>query len=102
MTLDEQTATVATESPSSQGRRASRLGIIDSDMHPTVRTIGEIKPFLTERWWRYLQSYGPRPKHGFAEGDPYPKAAPRAARNCGHSLNKHSATWDPNCPRMIG
>ncbi|NJO39013.1 MAG: amidohydrolase [Rhizobiales bacterium] len=82
MTLDEQTTTVATEAPAGRGRRASRprLGIIDSDMHPTVRTIGEIKPYLTERWWRYLQSYGPRPKHGFAQGDPYPKAAPRAAR----------------------
>ena len=43
--------------------------------------------FLSERWWRYLQSYGPRPKHGFAEGDPYPKAAPRAARR---------DAWAPN------
>jgi len=59
---------------------AERLAIIDSDVHPTVRTIGEIKPFLAERWWRYMQSYGARPRHPFAEGDPYPKAAPRAAR----------------------
>ncbi len=80
MTLDEQTTAIETGTPSSQGQRASCLAIIDSDIHPTVRTISEIKPFLSERWWRYLQSYGPRPKHGFAEGDPYPKAAPRAAR----------------------
>ena len=87
MTLDEQATTITAETPSSNGRRASRLGIIDSDMHPTVRTIGEIKPFLSARWWRYLQSYGQRPKHGFAEGDPYPKAAPRAARR---------DAWAPN------
>ena len=89
MTLEEQTTTIATETEAIQGKRVShpRLGFIDSDMHPTVRTIGEIKPFLTERWWRYLQSYGPRPKHGFAEGDPYPKAAPRAARR---------DAWGPN------
>ena len=88
MTLEEATvAPIETETPSDASRRASRLAIIDSDIHPTVRTIGEIKPFLTERWWRYLQSYGPRPKHGFAQGDPYPKAAPRAARR---------DAWAPN------
>ena len=80
MTLDEETTTVSTTTPSSRGRSTSRLGIIDSDVHTTVRTIGELKPFLSDRWWRYLQRYGARPKHGFAEGDPYPKAAPRAAR----------------------
>ncbi|MEM7023007.1 MAG: amidohydrolase family protein [Pseudomonadota bacterium] len=57
-----------------------RLSIIDSDVHPTVVTIGEMRPYLSKRWWSYLNSYGPRPKHGFAQGDPYPKAAPRAAR----------------------
>lgn len=47
MTLDEQTTAIATETPSSMGRRASRLKIIDSDMHPTVRLISEIKPFFS-------------------------------------------------------
>jgi predicted TIM-barrel fold metal-dependent hydrolase len=57
-----------------------RLRIIDSDVHPTVAALSEFRPHLSERWWRYLQTYGPRPKHGFAQADPYPKAAPRAAR----------------------
>jgi predicted TIM-barrel fold metal-dependent hydrolase len=60
--------------------RGLRLPIIDSDVHPTVATLGEFRPYLSERWWRYWQTYGARPKHPFAEGDPYPKAAPRAAR----------------------
>ena len=60
--------------------RGSRLPIIDSDGHPTVATVSEFRPYLSERWWRYWQSYGARPKHGFAQGDPFPKAAPRAAR----------------------
>jgi predicted TIM-barrel fold metal-dependent hydrolase len=60
--------------------RGQRLPIIDSDVHPTVSAVSEIRPYLGERWWRYFQSYGARPKHGFAPGDPYPKAAPRAAR----------------------
>ena len=64
MTLDEQKTTFATETPVSQSKRASRsrLKIIDSDVHTTVRMIGELKPFLSERWWRYLQHYGARPK----------------------------------------
>jgi uncharacterized protein len=57
-----------------------RLPIIDSDVHPTVASVSEMRPYLSERWLRYWQTYGPRPKHPFAQGDPYPKAAPRAAR----------------------
>jgi predicted TIM-barrel fold metal-dependent hydrolase len=79
MTLDE-IAIQPTETVDKPAAGRAKLKIIDSDLHPTVRTIGELKPHLSERWWRYLQSYGMRPKHGFAEGDPYPKAAPRAAR----------------------
>ncbi|MEL6962952.1 MAG: amidohydrolase family protein [Pseudomonadota bacterium] len=80
MTMDGLTATITGEASDGLRRQRAPLSVIDSDMHPTVRTVGEIKPFLPARWWRYLQSYGQRPKHGFAEGDPYPKAAPRAAR----------------------
>ncbi len=82
MTLDTITSPTTDEvvSETPRAKAPQRLSIIDSDVHPTVRTIGEIKPFLSDYWWRYLQSYGQRPRHGFAEGDPYPKAAPRAAR----------------------
>ena len=45
-----------------------------------MTSVSELRPHLSERWWRYWQTYGPRPKHPFGQGDPYPKAAPRAAR----------------------
>jgi predicted TIM-barrel fold metal-dependent hydrolase len=60
--------------------RESRSGIIDCDVHPTARSLDDLKPYLSTRWWRHLQTFGLRPRHGFAQADPYPKAAPRAAR----------------------
>ncbi len=63
-----------------QPGRDVRLPIIDSDVHPTVASISEMRPYLSERWWRYWRTYGARPKHGFAEGHPFAKAAPAAAR----------------------
>jgi predicted TIM-barrel fold metal-dependent hydrolase len=60
--------------------RASRTGIVDCDVHPTVKALAELRPYLSDRWWRHLETYGLRPRHGFAEMDPYPKAAPRACR----------------------
>jgi hypothetical protein len=60
--------------------RASRTGIVDCDVHPTVKSFAELRPYLADRWWRHLNTYGLRPRHGFAQMDPYPKAAPRACR----------------------
>jgi predicted TIM-barrel fold metal-dependent hydrolase len=82
MTLETLADTeVATQERGDERRgRSQRLAIIDSDVHPTVASMSEMRPFLSDRWWRYFQTYGPRPKHGFAQGEPYPKAAPRAAR----------------------
>ncbi|MEZ5837594.1 MAG: amidohydrolase family protein [Geminicoccaceae bacterium] len=80
MLEDIATPSAPAVAPLPETARGKRPAIIDSDVHPTVKSISEIKPFLADRWWRYLQSYGARPRHPFAEGDPYPKAAPRAAR----------------------
>lgn len=58
----------------------ARVGVVDCDVHPTVRSLEDLHPFLSARWRRHLADYGLRSRHGFAQGDPYPKAAPRAAR----------------------
>src|SRR5689334_13578200 len=57
-----------------------RIGVIDCDCHPTVKTIADLKPYLAKRWWERIETYGLRPRHAFVNGDPYPKAQPRAAR----------------------
>ena len=53
--------------------------IIDCDIHPKA-SMEALKPYLTKRWWDYIQTYGTRPRHGFAKGYPYPKGTPQAAR----------------------
>jgi len=62
------------------GEGAARLGFADCDIHPKVRRLEDLRPYLSERWWRHYLTYGPRVRHGFAKGTPYPKAAPLACR----------------------
>jgi hypothetical protein len=64
-----------------QPLRAARVktSIVDCDLHPTAH-YGDLKPFLSKRWWDYLQTYGERRRHGFAKTYPYPKGSPRACR----------------------
>jgi hypothetical protein len=57
----------------------SKLSIIDCDFHPRI-TQEQLKPFLTNQWWGYLQTYGNRQRHGQAKGYNYPKIAPQASR----------------------
>jgi predicted TIM-barrel fold metal-dependent hydrolase len=61
--------------------RAQRVKptIIDCDIHPKA-PMAELKPFLAQRWRDYLATYGVRSRHGFAQGYPYPKGTPQAAR----------------------
>ncbi len=67
--------------------KAAAVGIIDCDVHPTVRRSENLKPYLSRRWWDHYQAYGLRPKHGVVGAEPYPKAQPRAARR---------DAWAPN------
>jgi predicted TIM-barrel fold metal-dependent hydrolase len=54
--------------------------MVDGDIHPKNRSLEELRPFLSNRWWDYLLTYGNRPRHGNAAGFPYPKATPGAYR----------------------
>ncbi len=53
--------------------------VIDCDIHPTA-TLSDLRPYLSNRWWDTLQTYGERRRHGFARSYPYPKVTPRACR----------------------
>jgi predicted TIM-barrel fold metal-dependent hydrolase len=77
-TVLERPVTKPSREPARGG--AIRTGIVDCDVHPTVKAPSDLRPYLSDRWWRHLSTYGPRPRHGFNQMDPYPKAAPRAAR----------------------
>jgi predicted TIM-barrel fold metal-dependent hydrolase len=56
-----------------------RLKIIDGDVHPALRSMSDLKPYMTAHWWDHLQTYGTRRRHGMGL-EPYPKSAPRACR----------------------
>lgn len=53
--------------------------VIDCDLHPNC-SYEDLRPYMSNRWWDYLQTYGERRKHGFAKTYPYPKVTPRACR----------------------
>src|SRR4051794_25252857 len=60
-------------------RSKHRPGLVDVDIHPKS-SVADLRPYLSNHWWNYLQTYGPRQRHGFAKGFPYPKSQPQAAR----------------------
>jgi len=62
-----------------QRTQNTRLDIVDCDFHPKL-TIEQMRPFLSNQWWSYLQTYGARSRHGYAKGYAYPKMTPQAAR----------------------
>ena len=60
----------------SQGKK---LGLVDVDIHPKS-SIEDLRPWLSNHWWHYLQTYGSRHRHGYVRGFPFPKGQPQAAR----------------------
>ena len=100
--LDTDHGSDTAERPSSTAPRKARAGIIDCDVHPTVRTAQDLQPYLSSRWWEHFQTYGLRPKHGMALADPYPKAQPRAARRKpGRPTATSRAAISPTCRSTI-
>src|SRR5437764_8715758 len=57
----------------------TRATIIDVDIHPKSG-IEDLRPYLSQRWWDHLKTYGNRQRHGFLTGYPYPKSQPQASR----------------------
>jgi predicted TIM-barrel fold metal-dependent hydrolase len=57
----------------------TKVEIVDCDIHPKT-SIEDLRPFMTQRWWNHLQTYGSRSRHGYVKGFPYPKALPLASR----------------------
>ncbi len=44
-------------------RQQTKLQIIDCDFHPRIPQ-EEMRPFLSNQWWSYLETYGNRQRHG--------------------------------------
>ena len=58
----------------------AKVGIIDSDIHPTLRTPRDLDPYLSARWRKHIAEYG-APGHGpFVFRNTYPRFMPNTAR----------------------
>jgi len=58
----------------------AKVGIIDSDIHPYLRTPRDLDPYLSARWRKHIAEYG-TPGHGpFVFRNTYPRFMPNTAR----------------------
>jgi len=62
------------------GRAETSLAVIDCDVHQAMRNPADLRPYLSERWWNHLVTYGQRRRLGPAKGPAYPKGQPGAMR----------------------
>lgn len=65
----------------------ARLGIVDCDIHPSMKAKGEITKYLSERWRKHYDSYGAHIKQAYTGSMAYPRMAPDTARG---------DAWPPN------
>src|SRR5579863_8244518 len=63
-----------------QPEAAARLGIIDTDIHPYMKTARDLDPYLPARWRQYLSEYDKFVCGPYAARGTYPRFAPNTCR----------------------
>jgi uncharacterized protein len=58
----------------------TRLGIVDCDIHPMLRSTESLFPFLARRWREELETCGLRSRNPFVGSYAFPKATPALSR----------------------
>ena len=58
----------------------ARLGIIDTDIHPYMKTPRDLDPYLSARWRQYLTEYDKFVCGPYAARGTYPRFAPNTCR----------------------
>lgn len=57
-----------------------QTAVVDCDIHPAMKTAGELFPFMAKRWQEHLQTYGSQLRQGLADGLAHPRMTPDVAR----------------------
>jgi predicted TIM-barrel fold metal-dependent hydrolase len=70
------TATLA--NPTVAGR--VDIGLVDCDIHPTVRSMKDLYPYMPKRWHEHIDSFGQRFRQAFVGSTAFPKATPALSR----------------------
>jgi predicted TIM-barrel fold metal-dependent hydrolase len=73
--------------PAAAKPAASKLSIVDCDIHPTMRGKNELYPFLSERWRKHYDTYGSHVRQSLPGTQAYPRMQPATSRE---------DTWPPN------
>jgi uncharacterized protein len=60
--------------------QSARLGLIDCDIHPMLRSPRALYPYLPQRWRDHLESYGASMRVPFVASPAYPKWTPALSR----------------------
>jgi predicted TIM-barrel fold metal-dependent hydrolase len=66
--------------PAATAEAASRLAIADCDIHPRLKSVQQLFPWLSRRWQEHLASFGTTYRQPWQKGPAYPKAQPQASR----------------------
>ncbi|MFZ1430054.1 MAG: amidohydrolase family protein [Geminicoccaceae bacterium] len=75
-----ETATLAGTVLERRRQKPASFGIVDCDIHHSVRAKEDLYPYLAQRWQRYLEDYGFLRPEPFIGQPHYPKTAPALAR----------------------
>lgn len=59
---------------------ATRLKIIDCDIHPSIHSHSDLNEFLPKRWQQHLKEYGSHLRTPYIGTTPYPRSSPLIAR----------------------
>ena len=59
---------------------ATRLTVVDCDIHPTLRRLDDLKPYLSRRWHEHLTTYGGFIRQGLAKTLAHPRMQPAVSR----------------------
>ena len=61
-------------------QQATRLAVVDCDIHPQMRANTDLFPFLAERWRNHMMTYGNSQRQALGETLAYPRMTPDVAR----------------------
>ena len=60
--------------------KPSAISLVDCDIHPTVRSMKDLHPYMSARWREHLDTFGQRFRQAFVASTAFPKATPALAR----------------------
>src|SRR5262245_37161706 len=60
--------------------QATRLMVVDCDIHPQVKSAADLHPYLPERWRKHMATYSNHVRQALQETLAYPRMTPDVAR----------------------